>query len=429
VPERAPPKFHSPQSLFPRRQPPARFSRSRPHLVHAPRCVFHSFTLHLPGERLDRLLEVAHEFLGRTWSSNLIGDSEKVRRFDIVMDAMGLIPAFDVSSILHNILFKYWDEVPQSVEMGRTVARWCTGNGQEIDVYAQSIVGGILGSVRERNDGWVALAARVSGSAEYDLRDDIANGGDSVLLAILIHVTRRYINLYDVESGALQTLCKLDISKTLPRLQHDFCASWNEIAQEAKMRFSTSPILVVKSLHRLYITLHPDTEAFLADFSDPDFNPSPFRPSAPYPLCDNASHHSDSAARVQLQGPVSLPIRSANPPDAPPLRFQPLLSFHNKSNKGMSSVSHWQDRLSRLRPLQREAAASQNLIPIPSTFPINSGPLAFPSATGVCDDSLRDSHDQNQTIPMKVFHHQTESLRPAPSPPHTDSNSLEYEGD
>ena len=387
-----------------------------------------NFRGHLSGERLDRLSEVAHEFLGRTWSSNSIGDAEKARRFDIVMDAMGLIPAFDISSIFHNILFKYWDEVPQSIEMGRTVARWCTGNGQKIDVYAQSIIGGILGSVRERDDSWVTLAARVPGSADYDLRDDIANGGDSVLLAILIHVTRRYINFDDVDSGALRTLCNLDIRKTLPRLQHDFCTLWNEVAREARTRFSTEPIVVLKLLHRLYITLHPDAEASLADFSDPLFNPSPFRPSEPYPHCDNASHHSDSAARVQV--PLSLPIQSANLPDTLPPHFQPILSFHKKFNKGMSS----QGRLSRFMQRQREEA-SQNLTPIPHTFPINCGPplFAFPPAAGVCDDSLCDSHDQNQTIPMKVSNHQTESLRPVPSPPHTASNSasnsLEYEGD
>ena len=139
---------------------------------------------------------------------------------------------------------------------------------------------------------------------------------------------------------------------------------------------------------------------------------------------DRVGHHSDSAARVQ--GPLSLPIQSANSPDAPSLPFQPLLSFHNKFNKGMSS----QDRLSRLTQRQR-GEASQYLTPIPHTFPINSGPplFAFPPPTGVYDDNLRDSHDQNQTIPMKVFQHQTESLRPVPSPPHTASNSLEYEGD
>jgi hypothetical protein len=40
VPERASSKFHPSQLLFPRRQPPARFCRSRPHLVHAPPATF-----------------------------------------------------------------------------------------------------------------------------------------------------------------------------------------------------------------------------------------------------------------------------------------------------------------------------------------------------------------------------------------------------
>ena len=46
-----------------------------------------------------------------------------------------------------------------------------------------------LVNVRERNDGWVTLAARLFGPLERDLWDSIALGDDSVLLAIMMAVT------------------------------------------------------------------------------------------------------------------------------------------------------------------------------------------------------------------------------------------------
>jgi hypothetical protein len=109
------------------------------------------------------------------------------------------------------------------------VAHLCTDDDHHTALYAYSIVGGILShlgsaaNARERNNSWITLAARVLGVAEHDLRCDIADGGDSVLLAILIRVARQYNRSCMVVRVVLETLCKLDISKTPPSLQHDFC--------------------------------------------------------------------------------------------------------------------------------------------------------------------------------------------------------------
>jgi Family of unknown function (DUF6535) len=389
--------------------------------------LVHDFREHLSDNLLDRLSKVAHGFMDRTWSSNSVSDSEKHRRLDIVTNAMGLIRVSDVTTILRNILFEYWSKVPQSIEVGHTLARWCTSDDHYTALYAQSIIGWILGIAQERNDSWFTLAASAisSGLAEHDLRDDIADGGDSMLLAILIQVTRRSYSSGDVVWEALVTLCKLDINKTLPRLQHDFCTLWNEIVQKARSGNLLAPVLVLilKLLYPLYIALHQGIDA-ASSASTYDFYTTPFEPSA-FPSCNIASHHSDSTARLPVlnSNAVFLPIQSRNSPDA--------LSPSPSSGR-IVSQQVGQGNIIAAPPFPSNSTTSQDLSAIPHAFPISSGPplsFASPPAADVCDNSLRGSHDQNQTIPMEVFHHQTQSLRLVPLPPDTASNSLEHKGD
>ena len=361
--------------------------------------LVHNLRGHLSEDLLDRLSEVAHGFMGRTWLSNIDSDSEKLRRFDIVTNAMCLIRVSDVSSILRNILFEYWNEVPQSIEMGHTLAHWCSSDHRHTSLYAQSIIGWILGSAPERNDSWNTLAARVSSClANHDRRDDIADGGDSVLLAILTQVTRPFNSGYiDIGWGPLEALCKLDISKTLPRQQHDFCTLWNEMAQKtARQGVLTTSILVLKLLHLLYIALHQGTDACPAAFSAPTYNffPNPFRPTT-YPLCNLASHHSDSIARVP--GPnssvVPLPSQSGNSlnassPSPPPPRSGSIVSQQIKQGNIIAGPPFPSNSESTTPSEIREAP--QDLSAIPHTFLINSSPpltFAFPPTADVCDDS------------------------------------------
>jgi hypothetical protein len=398
--------------------------------------LVHNFRGHLSKNLLDRLSEVVHGFLSRTWSSNLVSDSEKLRRLDIAMKTMHKIRA-PHSSILGKILFEYWDGVPQSIEMGHTLARWCTSDDRYTALCARSIIGGILGSARERNDSWIALAqaARVSfGLAEHDqhdLRDDIADGGDSVLLAILIQLIRQN-SCGDVVYMVLQALCKFDISKTLLRLQHDFCTLWNETVEEARKQGpSASHVDILKKIRHLYIALHQGTAAAPTAFSasTDKYDQILLNPSS-YPLCKIASHRPDPTAHLSVPNSsvVSLPIQPSNSRDASPL--SPPRSGGNIVSQQVEqgNVVAGPPFPSNLTTTSEMGEASQDLSAIPHTFPINPGtPLtfAFPPAA---DDNLRDSHNRNQTIPMEVFHHQTQSLQPVPSPPDTVSNSLEHKG-
>jgi hypothetical protein len=149
--------------------------------------------------------------------------------------------------------------------------------------------------VQKRNDSWVTLAARVFGLPERDLRDNIALGDDSVLLAILLHVTRQFLRsgYYASDYYALEALSKLDIRDTLPRLQHDFCTIWNEIVQQARDQEPfIAPVYTLKRIRCLYIALHYGTNAAPTAFSasTDDANTILLQPSS-YPFCDIASPH------------------------------------------------------------------------------------------------------------------------------------------
>ena len=269
---------------------------------------------YLPEELLQNFKDALHGFLGRTWSSS-VDDSEKLRRLDIAMNAMNRIRHSGVSSILSNIRFKHWNEVPQTVEMGQTLARWCTSSDQSVARDAQLIITRILVSVRERNDSWVTLAARVYGLPERDLWDKIALGGDSVLLTILIQAIHPVVHSGGVNLGVLRSLSRLDIHNTLPRLQHDFCVLWNKIVQEARKQGPhATPVIILHDIRHLYIALHQNTDAAHTAFSAStnEYDDILFKPSS-YPFCSNHLRDSVSLSTPPGNSPVTELPWSSNP--------------------------------------------------------------------------------------------------------------------
>jgi hypothetical protein len=261
------------------------------------------------------------------------------------------------------------------------------------------------------------------------LRDKIALGDDSVLLAIFIHVTHRSLRSEYSNSVVLQILSKLDIRNTLPGLQHDFCSLWNEIGLGPWNEIAPAswnyehyaiPIHTLTMIRYLYAALHPGTGPAPAAYAEGPFStyfdPTMWEPSM-YLFCKIASHRPDSTPH---RPHLSVPLPDALPPSP--------TDSGNAASRQAEQVNNVIEPPSSYNPT---TTTSQDLSAIPHNSPINSSPpltFAFPPAADAYDDSLRDSHDQNQTIPMEVFHHRTQSLRLVPSPPDTASNSSEHKG-
>jgi hypothetical protein len=270
-----------------------------------------------PEELFKKYSGVLGGFLGRTWSSNSVNNSEKVRRLDIAVNATSPIHSSDVWLILSENVFNHWKKTPQTPGMGQTLARLCTSENRSVAENARITTARVLVSLWERDDSWITLAAAQEfGPPERDLRDMIALGDDSVLLAFLINFTRLflryrvYMRYYDLKT--LKALSKLDILNTLPRLQHDFCALWNEIVQE--QRYTESYYDVLKEINNHYTALHPNTHPNThpapTDFSNPSSEDDtvfiiPFSPAKyhSYPSCNIASHRPDST--THLSDPLS----------------------------------------------------------------------------------------------------------------------------
>ena len=354
-------------------------------------------------ELFQKFQDALNEFLGRTWSSNSVSSVDKLRRLDISMNALHCIRASEVSSILHDLLFEYWDEVPQTVEVGQTLARWCTSEDRRTSQYAQSIVALILGRVRDYDDGWKALATHAYGIPESDLRDNIIHGGDSVLLTILIHVTRLFIHPDFVASEVVEMFSKmfpqLDIIKTLSGQQHDFCTLWNEIVQEARNRESPKiPLRILRMLRHLYMKLHHDTDAAPTAFSPSThhLNPILYHKEA-YPLCTIVGHRPDSIFHAPHSRAVTLSTQTTSGHS-----FVPM-SHHSPSNSSTHSGQSDTANIIIEPPSPSVQTDSQALTPIETSLPSPSHLLHAPFASrGAGRSSRASTSNSSPSTPPSV---------------------------
>ena len=288
----------------------------------------------IPWTLRRKIVWAMYGFCDRTLSSSSISDSEKVRRLDISYNATNQIGETHDWLIL--FLFNRLD-VPQTVEMGHTLARWFTDNGQDIGAAAQCIFARILVNVRERNDSWVMLATQVFGLSERNLRDNIALGDESVLLAILIQVTLQSLRSSYPIRIVLDALSKFDIRNTHPKLQHDFCTLWNEIVQEARKQGPYSALVdMLRGICHPYITLHQGTDAAPTAFSasTDHFDHFLYEPSS-YPFCNLASHRPHSLPHVS----VALPTQPNNSDASSPGQVNNIIELPSSSyTKAISKI-------------------------------------------------------------------------------------------
>ena len=214
----------------------------------------------VPEEVRLKILHILVGFSRRTLLSNEISVSAKTRRLATCFEAASQVQTSGgIQLILNNMIHVNWCRIPHSVEIGHFLGSWNKSNNGQFASYIQVIVGSIITSLRDQNDRWIALATDHLGVSEHVLRDYLAHG-DSVLLADLIH-TARQLSRSDhsdlVLIGALQPLSEFDIHNTLPGLQHDLCALWNEIAQETQNNEELG-VHLLAYIRPTYIALHPD---------------------------------------------------------------------------------------------------------------------------------------------------------------------------
>ena len=307
-----------------------------------------------------RFWETVCGFLGPTLSVSPINEALKARRLIICMHAMNsIICPSHVSELIYCITDEQLSQIPLSVDTGRSLAHYFNNKAGYSYQYAQYCIARILMGAKNRDYRWHALARSQLGLSMSALGNLLAHG-DSIMLAIFLHVTRQIIRAESSNWEILPTLPRFDITNTLPELQHEFCALWNEIVQEA--RKTEIPSDVISSLHgsrHFYIALHQDTDAAPTSFCDstPDFDPILRQPSS-YPLCNIPSHHPISSHHLvstssivpsplvepshplepsSHRGPSTSMPRSVVGPHIPPYPDEPSYPLEPSSRRGPST--------------------------------------------------------------------------------------------
>jgi Family of unknown function (DUF6535) len=266
--------------------------------------------------KVDQTLAPAFSrFMSRTLSSSLVLEADRKRRVITCVKAVNIARLSRATMSIFGRVFGYGVEMLQSVDIGRSLR---SSGDRGPNLCSQGIIAGVIASVTERDDRWMALAKDQLGVSEEVLQDYLAHG-DSVLLANLIHITRPLFRLCleDPPNMAyyllfvLRCISKFDIENTLPGLQHDFCVLWNEIAREARRHepHHHIPRWILRPIRHLYIALHQDTHAAPTAFDTSTVNYDPVLfVSSSYPSCNIPSHHSDVTSET-----CSLPTHPATP--------------------------------------------------------------------------------------------------------------------
>ena len=240
-------------------------------------------------------------FLDRTLASNLLSEHVKTRRFVTCFNAAVATSTGIDRGFFHGVFSGRWGGVLQSIEIGNYLNRWSNNRDRETSLYSQSIVAGVIATVREHDDRWSALVKDQLSVSKDVLQNYLANG-DSVLLANLVHITRKILRTFEgdhysayISSRILRSISQFDIQHTLPELRDEFCSLWNDVVQEALKRGPDSnPIYVLRYIRHFYITLHPGScPSEFSSLADGDDNL--FRGST-YPFCTTKDHHHHSAS-------------------------------------------------------------------------------------------------------------------------------------
>jgi hypothetical protein len=281
-----------------------------------------------PPSLQEKLQQALYGFLDQTFSFSSVSDSVRSYRLISCLNAAhAALPPNVTLRIFDDILDGRWTEALQSVEIGHSLRRWGLLKDNSIDLKVRRIIACIVACTRGRDERWITLGEDEFGVQGRVLRDYVAHG-NSPLLAVLIHVIRQSLaGNHRSQQEVLRSLSKFDIIDTLPGLQDNFCALWNELVQEARNRVDPSfPIEILREISRLYISLHQGTDSDAVPIDEPAFNL--------YPFCNISGHHRYPTASTHTGGPSASTSRTEIPSwriqlgDSPdpsfPQRFVPV---------------------------------------------------------------------------------------------------------
>ena len=227
----------------------------------------------LAEEEKERLLAALTGLLDRTFSSDLLSEAVKTRRTILCTKLVN--PTYTTDAIKMD---------------------------ERATLSSKAIFSRVVARVQPRNDSWFILASKSLGVSEDVLRGYAAHG-DSLSLAILIHVTcQQFIHFRKISWPTykfwevLEAASEFDVSHTSSILQHEFCALWNQIVRKAQTDGDANmAFYTLGRIRNIYLALHQGTDSAPTQFSasTPDGEDILWDPSS-YPMCNVPGHHPDS---------------------------------------------------------------------------------------------------------------------------------------
>ena len=367
----------------------------------------------LPARIRDKFKQVLNEFLYRTFRSNTTTESVvRCSRILISLNASrSVLGSDETSEILYGILSGRWHEVLRSVQEGHTLRNWVD---TWLSSYLRGTIASIVSQIHEHDNRLAVLLNDQFGLPERILRDSITHGGDSISLAILVHIIRHLVCV-DFPSGVPDILRKFphfDTNNTHSRLQHEFCTLWDEIVREGQKRGAGStPTLILREILHIYMALHQVTDATTAVYShltsdDDEILSNPFSYPSDCGIVDHRSGLSltspsrdvlfdDSTGgrctTYELGAPQHFTHVAA--PSLPPHQFQPLftepiVTATNDARQHAADISSSESRASRGPPSSsagaprgHNAETAINSIPYASSSSPSRIPVPTPNST------------------------------------------------
>ena len=262
-------------------------------------------------------------FMNRTLSSNLISEDVKRRRINICTKVVDVTSLLGPWWFLRRVLLDDWQKFLGCIEFGLFVKNWKSITHPVTLFYAECVAAITISSVPDRDDHWLQLASGPLDASKRYLLHNPSTNCDNILLANIISIVRRTIQTYSgsperhrsdilgASTKTLESLRKLDISKTLPELQHEFCSVWNQLVELARNDQCEYIVCVakttLKNIRKLYIMLHKGTIAYPTAFSGAtdDWDSVLDNPYS-YCTCSLAGHGSHTAVpELQIEEPRS----------------------------------------------------------------------------------------------------------------------------
>ena len=325
-------------------------------------------------------------FLDRTFSSHLVHESVRNDRLIICLDAAhSALGPSGVCQILGNFFDGHRDEALKSVEIGHSLVRWEHSSDELIGPDIRRVVACIIARVRDRDDRWTNLVKEAFGVPDGVFRHYLADG-DSVSLAILIHVTREALRTGRSERGILKSLSQFDVHNAVSDLQREFCALWNQVVQGARNDgVGSTRTQILAEIRRPFSALHQGNDiarvGFFASLDSIDNRDNMLGLPSSYPPCDVLGHHPDSTTHVPATVVQTMP---------------PLNQLYDLPKASPYTVSASQRSLA-VPPV----AAVEDVTPgnpdIP-VIPVNANPIH-----GSSGDSAPQPAEDNRTIPPSVL--------------------------